>query len=97
MKIRNELWLSSAIELVNKSIDISKTDYKLLVCAFYEFISNKNLAKLISILYKMDTSEVYLKIDNIIRKGIVETSEFQDVMGKLNENGLLNWLEENAD
>ena len=95
--MKNELWLSSAIELVNKSIDISKTDYKLLVCAFYEFISNKNLAKLISILYKMDTFEVYLKIDNIIRKGIVKTSEFQDVMEKLNENGLLNWLEENAD
>jgi len=64
----NEPWLSDAIALVNKSIDISKTDYKLLIWIFYETMSNRNLAEFISILYKKNKIDVYFEIDNIIAR-----------------------------
>jgi hypothetical protein len=97
-KGRNEPWLSAAIVLINKSIDLSKTDYKLLIFIFYEFISNRNLAKLISILYKKNETDVYFEITPIIHnkklhKIIDRFDEIQDVMQRLDENGLHEWLE----
>jgi len=95
--MKNEPWLSSAIELVNKSVDVSTTDYKLLIYIFYEFMSNRSLAKFISILYNLNKIDVYFQIDNIIARENENTSEIQYIMEKLKANGLLDWLEETAD
>ena len=93
-KQKNEPWLSAAIELISKSIDLSKTNYKLLIYIFYEFVSNRNLAKLISILYKKNEIDVYFEIDAVIANRELDKrlDEIQDIMGRLNENGLNEWL-----
>ena len=96
-KQKNEPWLSAAIELINKSLDLSKTNYKLLIYVFYELIPNRSLAKLISILYKKDENDVYFEIDAIVinKELRKKLDEIQDIMEKLNENGLNEWLNYN--
>ena len=90
-----EEWLKKAIDLIEKSFkNIKDIDYKIIMRIFYEHLSNRNLAKLISILYDLNEIDVYFEIDIIIFKEKFDESLLENTLKVLKENGFDKWVEE---
>lgn len=90
-----EEWLKKAIDLIKKSFkNIKDIDYKIIMRIFYEHLSNRNLAKLISILYDLNEIDVYFEIDIIIFKEKFDESLLENTLKVLKENGFDKWVEE---
>lgn len=90
-----EEWLKKAIDLIKKSFkNIKDIDYKIIIRIFYEHLSNRNLAKLISILYDLNEIDVYFEIDIIIFKEKFDESLLENTLKVLKENGFDKWVEE---
>jgi hypothetical protein len=89
-----ELWLKKSIELVESSIeDLNQVDYKDMICLFYDYFSNRNLAQFISYLFNKDVNDLYFEIDEIIAGKNYDMDKVEKILLLLKENGFDEWLE----
>jgi hypothetical protein len=89
-----EVWLKKSVELVEGSIqDINEIDYRNMIYLFYDYFSNRNLARFISYLYKKDENNLYFEIDSIIANKDYNVDEVKRIMITLKENGFDEWAE----
>ncbi len=90
-----DTWLKNAITIVNKSLDkIETISYENLVYVFYDHLSNRNLALLISKLYNKDVDEIYFEIDKIISQKRYDTNIVSNIILELEKNGFQEWIDE---
>jgi hypothetical protein len=89
-----EIWLKKSIELVRNSfVDLDNIDSKNMIYLFYEYFSNRNLAKFISCLYDKDENSLLFEIDDVIANKKYNISEVEELMVCLKKNGFDEWKE----
>ena len=83
-----EDWLKNIIEIIQKTFDdILTIDYKDLISVFYEHMSNRNLAKFISILYNKNEIDIYFEIDKIMGQRYYDENSLNEIIKILEKNG----------
>ncbi len=61
------LWVDETIKLItNSGIDIERVPYRIIIAIFYDHLSNRNLAVLVSSIYEVDQNDIYFEIDKIV-------------------------------
>ncbi|KAF2331088.1 hypothetical protein [Flavobacterium ginsenosidimutans] len=76
-----EIWLEKSLALVkNSSINLDDIDYKNMIYLFYEYFSDRNLAKFISCLYDLDETILLNEIYHVIANKEYDLDEVERIM-----------------
>lgn len=89
------LWLDETRKLItNSGIDIQRIPCRIIIAIFYDHLSNRNLAMLVSSIYDVDENDVYFEIDKIVSNLSVEDiAEIKKVQIILDKHGFKDWAD----